>query len=135
MFRMAEDVTLRVLTQNLWARGGDWAARRAVIERGLAELQPDLIALQEAVAIGDEDQAAELLDDRFHVLQQRNRDSHGSGITIASRWPIVRSVELDLRTDATGDFNAGALLALVDAPEPIGPVVFVNDNPTWRLVA
>jgi hypothetical protein len=35
---------LRVLTLNLWGRAGDWASRRAVLQRGLRELSADLIA-------------------------------------------------------------------------------------------
>jgi endonuclease/exonuclease/phosphatase family metal-dependent hydrolase len=132
---MADGATLRVLTQNLWAKGGDWSGRRRVIQQGLAGIRPDLIAFQEAILTPDEDQAAELLDPDFHVFQQRARDSHGAGLTIATRWPIARAVECDFRTDSTGDFNAGAILALVQVPKPIGPVVFANFYPTWRLVA
>jgi hypothetical protein len=40
---------MRVVTQNLWGRRGDWSARRAVLVEGLCELDRDLVALPEAV--------------------------------------------------------------------------------------
>jgi hypothetical protein len=35
---------IRMLTLNLWGRGGDWPRRRAALRASLRELDPDLIA-------------------------------------------------------------------------------------------
>ena len=40
---------LRVLTLNIWNRQGPWEQRLAVIRRGLAELEPDVVGLQEVL--------------------------------------------------------------------------------------
>jgi len=60
-----EEGGVRVATLNLWGRNGAWEERRSVLIEGLLELQPDLIAFQEAI-VGD--------------------GNHGA--SIASRWPI-----------------------------------------------
>jgi len=69
---------LRVVTQNVWgwyyfteagigrtAPGEEWAApwraRQAVLADGLGELDPDLVAFQEAITDPRYDQVAELL--------------------------------------------------------------------------
>ena len=53
--------SVRVMTMNVWARHGDWRARRAVLRSGLRALQPDLVALQETVVTDGYDQVADLL--------------------------------------------------------------------------
>src|SRR4029079_19758654 len=40
---------LRVATLNIWGRQGPWEARRAVLRRQLAELEVDVIGLQEVL--------------------------------------------------------------------------------------
>jgi endonuclease/exonuclease/phosphatase family metal-dependent hydrolase len=56
------------------------------------------------------------------------------GISIASRWPISRLEELDLNvTPRTAGFPCAALLAEIAAPEPVGPLLFVNHFPNWQL--
>ena len=43
---------VRVATLNLWGRRGEWDERRRVLVEGFRELEPELVALQEAV-VGD----------------------------------------------------------------------------------
>src|SRR6185436_14700262 len=40
---------LRVLTLNIWNRQGPWERRLVLIRRGIEQLQPDLIGLQEVL--------------------------------------------------------------------------------------
>jgi endonuclease/exonuclease/phosphatase family metal-dependent hydrolase len=123
---------IRVLTLNIWNRWGDWPARREVLRAGLRELDPDVIALQETVVRDGVDQAAELLDERYHVLHSKNRDEGGQGVTIASRWPIGASRELDLGVTErarASDFVATTLLAVVDGPHRL---LFVNHFPHYQ---
>ena len=58
----------------------------------------------------------------------------GQGISIASRWPLgeVREVDLNV-TPRTADFACGTLVAEVLAPDPVGPLLFVNHLPNWQL--
>jgi endonuclease/exonuclease/phosphatase family metal-dependent hydrolase len=132
---------LRVATLNVWGRRGPWAERRSVLAKGFRELAPDLVAFQEAIKNDGYDQASDLLGPGFHVAYQKVReaDRHdgtedGQGVSIASRWPLgsVREVDLDV-TPRTGDFAHTTLIAEVLAPDPIGPLLFVNHLPSWQL--
>jgi endonuclease/exonuclease/phosphatase family metal-dependent hydrolase len=125
---------VRVLSLNIWANGGDWPARRRSLRTGFAALEPDLLALEEVVVTDGYDQASELLGPDFHLLHARHRSSDGIGLTIASRWPIARSLEVDLR-DPDRDYEGtvpGALLTAIDLPDGVGEVIFINHNPTWE---
>jgi endonuclease/exonuclease/phosphatase family metal-dependent hydrolase len=132
---------VRVATLNIWGRRGAWEERRRVLVEGFRELGPDLVAFQEAVVNDGYDQVTDILGPGYHVAHQREREAHrrdstedGQGVSIASRWPFgeVREVNLDV-TPRTGDFAHTTLLAEVLAPEPIGPLLFVNHLPSWQL--
>ena len=132
---------LRVLTQNLWGRRGDWPARRSVLVEGLRELRPDLVALPEAIVTEEYDQVLDVLGPDFHVVHQRAREpgdgedvEPGQGHSLASRWPLGEVRELDLHlTPRTEGFACGTLAAEVLAPEPLGRLVFAFHNPSWKL--
>jgi len=125
---------VRVVTLNVWAHGGDWPSRLEVIQSGMRELAPDLVSLNETIVRDGYDQAAEILGDELHYLHQRKRNADGIGTSIASRWPIRSSREIDLRITApSSDFFAGALVAEIDVPAPVGRVVFVNHNPSFEV--
>jgi endonuclease/exonuclease/phosphatase family metal-dependent hydrolase len=131
---------VRVLTLNLWGRRGEWDQRRAVLVGALDDLRPDLVAFQEAVVTEEYDQAADLLGAGFHLAHQREREpgegdvERGQGISIASRWPLGEVREVDLHvTPRTAGFACTTLVAEVDAPTPVGPLVFANHVPSWQL--
>ncbi|WP_107658584.1 endonuclease/exonuclease/phosphatase family protein [Nocardia suismassiliense] len=124
---------LRVVTLNLWGRRGDWPQRRALLRAGFAELKPDVVAFQEAIYRADDDQVAEVLDTGWHIAHQTNRGTEGSGVSIASRWPIRDVREIDLRvSDRTADTPLTTLLAEIETPD-LGPVVLANHKPSWQL--
>jgi endonuclease/exonuclease/phosphatase family metal-dependent hydrolase len=132
---------MRVVTQNLWGRRGAWADRRRVLIDGLHALRPDLVAFQEAIKNDEYDQVSDLLGPDFHIAHQTIREpgepgevETGQGISIASRWPLGEVRELDLHlTPRTADFACATLVAEVMAPEPVGPLLFVNHLPNWQL--
>jgi endonuclease/exonuclease/phosphatase family metal-dependent hydrolase len=126
--------TVRVVTINLWGRHGSWADRQAVLADGLRELEPDLVALQESIKTADFDQVVELLGDQFDVIHGTGREADGVGASIASRWPIGPVQEADLHvTPRTEDFPwCKVLAAEIDAPQPLGPLVFVHHKPVWQ---
>ena len=125
---------VRVLTLNLMARQGEWVDRRPVLVEGLRAVAPDLVAFQESVVASGYDQVMELLGPEFHVAHHTTRDPDGMGISIASRWSFgpVRQLDLDVTPRARG-FPVGTIAAEVLAPEPVGPLLFVNHFPSWQL--
>ena len=125
---------LRVLTLNHWGVGGDWPRRREVIRGGLRDLRPDLIAFQEAFKDGERDSVAELTGSDYHVFhQETGLLGDGNCAAIASRWPPAHVHELDQQlTSRTGAFPATTLIAEIEAPGPVGPLLFVNHLPSWE---
>jgi endonuclease/exonuclease/phosphatase family metal-dependent hydrolase len=125
---------MRAVTLNIWVLGGDWPARRAALVDGFRELRPDLVALQEIIKTSDYDQVADILGPEFHVAHQARRAADGMGVSIASRWPLGPVHELDLHiTPRADEFPCTTLVAEVQAPEPLGPLLFVNHFPNWQL--
>jgi endonuclease/exonuclease/phosphatase family metal-dependent hydrolase len=127
---------MRVATLNVWARSGDWPARRQVLVDGFRGLRPDLVALQETIKTPDYDQAADILGPAFHLAQQARRGGDGMGVSIASRWPLGPVHELDLHLAATpraDAFPCTTLAAEVRVPDLPQPLLFVNHFPSWQL--
>src|SRR5215217_496879 len=132
---------VRVATLNLWGRRGVWEERRRVLAEGFRELEPDLVAFQEAIVGKGYDQVIDILGPGYHLAHQTDRElgrdgdiEDGQGISIASRWPLGEVWEPDLNvTPRTEDFACGTLIAEVFVPEPIGPLLFVNHLPNWQL--
>lgn len=55
------------------------------------------------------------------------------GVSIASRWPLGAVQEVDLHvTPKTAKFPCVTLVAEVAAPDPVGPMLFVNHFPSWQ---
>ena len=129
---------IRVVTLNLWGQSGPWERRRAVLIDGLRDVEPDLIASQEAVSTDDYDQVVDVMGSDMHVVHARSRQAAGpgigSGISIATQWAVKAAYEFDLpRTDRVGEFPATTLAVEVDVPGAIGRVLFVNHLPAWEL--
>jgi endonuclease/exonuclease/phosphatase family metal-dependent hydrolase len=143
---------MRVLTQNLWGwyypldgpgigrmrPGADppavWSDRRAVLAGGLRALDPDLVSFQEAIHHDAYDQVTDLLGPGYHVAHQARREADGSGVSIASRWPLAEVQEVDLQVSPrTAGFLSVALVAEIQAPPPFGPLLFVNHKPNFEL--
>ncbi|MFL5954347.1 MAG: endonuclease/exonuclease/phosphatase family protein [Gaiellaceae bacterium] len=125
---------MRVLTLNLWGTGGDWAKRRSAIAAGVRALDPDLIALQEVVRTQERDTAAEVVGEEYSVHHQTvGRQGGELCIAIASKWPVAELREIEHeRTPRMRDFPAGTLLAEVEPPKAVGPLLFVNHLPAWE---
>jgi endonuclease/exonuclease/phosphatase family metal-dependent hydrolase len=125
---------VRVVTLNVWNRHGEWPDRRGAIIEGLRGLQPDLVAFQESISTDGYDQVVDLLGAGYAVVHHTEREPDGSGISIASRWPLGEVEEVDLHvTDRTTDFWCSALIAEVRTPAEIGPLLFVNHCPSFKL--
>lgn len=101
---------------------------------GLRELDPDLIAFQEAIVTDEYDQVVDLLGPDVHVAHQAlgllGDGNHG--VSIASRWPLEEVWEVDLHvTPRTRDYPCGTLAAEIPAPDPLGPLLFVDHGPWY----
>jgi endonuclease/exonuclease/phosphatase family metal-dependent hydrolase len=142
---------MRVLTQNLWGwyyplaergigrarpdadRPAAWSDRQAVLAEGLRALDPDLAVFQEAIRHDAHDQVIDLLGPGYHVAHQTRREADGSGVSIASRWPLVEAQELDLQVSPrTAGFPAVALVTEVEVPR-FGRLLLVNHKPNFEL--
>ena len=126
---------LKVMTLNtLSPDHGDWDRRRLAIQAGIARLRPDLIALQETVQGADYDQVPDVLGSDYHVVHHSRRSSDGVGAAFASRWPVGAVREVDLRVTDRVDLPwSAAVVGEIEAPPPIGPLLFVHHKPTWQV--
>ena len=125
-----ESDALRLYTHNVYARRADWPARRRVLTEGIARLDPDVILFQEEVFTSDYDQTVDLVGSDRHIVHSKGRsEAEGSGISIASRWPVLAAEEIDLTVGGPpiDEYAWAALLVTVDAP--LGPLLIVNHFP------
>jgi endonuclease/exonuclease/phosphatase family metal-dependent hydrolase len=124
---------LRIATLNIFGHHEPWSERRSVLVEGFRYLRPDLVALQEVIRTEAYDQAADILGDDYDVVHQAQGKVDDNGIAIASRWPILQVREVDLKvTPRTAAFFASTLIAEIQAPDPIGPLLFVNHLPEYQ---
>src|SRR4051812_27964422 len=131
---MHDKVIVRVVAQNVWARHGDWARRRTLLRDGLRSAAPDLAVFVEAVRTDDYDLVEDLLGPGYEIVYESHLDRQGVGVALASRWPILRVHELDLRvSERTARLDDATLAAEVVAPDPIGPLLFMGANPKWEM--
>jgi endonuclease/exonuclease/phosphatase family metal-dependent hydrolase len=123
---------LRVATLNLWGRHGAWDDRRSVLSDGLHELGADIIAFQEAIVGGGYDQVSDLLGPGFYVHHQAGREADGSGLSIASRWPLGKVREEALHPTSRADPSRMAV-AEVLSPGSLGTLLLAHHNASWQL--
>jgi len=134
---------LRVATLNIWGRSGNWPARREVLRQRVAELDVDVLGLQEVEELVQPDgtasnQAEELAHALgFHVAYGISFSRpHPGGVTrhfgnaVLSRFPIARS-ECRPLPQAERDEPRSVLFAVVDAP--FAQVPFAATHLAWRL--
>jgi endonuclease/exonuclease/phosphatase family metal-dependent hydrolase len=125
---------MRLYTHNIYGHHAEWNRRRAVLAEGIARLDPDLMLLQKTMVRPGYDQVRELLGPAYHVVHSTTREEDGQGISIASRWPIRRTCELDFKaaSERTGAFACTALLAEIEAPPPYGALLVANHYPDFQ---
>lgn len=128
--------TIRVLTMNIWLFTEPYAARMAVLRRGIEALKPDLLAFQEAGYAEGRHQVAEVLDGLgYQILHQYEvapSTVKDNACCVASRWPFelaeVQSLQL---TERTLTYPYATLAVRVASPA--GPLLFVCAKPSWEL--
>jgi endonuclease/exonuclease/phosphatase family metal-dependent hydrolase len=128
--------TLRVVTLNIWNRGGPWDDRLTAIRAELAELAPDVIGLQEVLRakIGDDpDQAKQIAEGLgYHVAYGASFDTGGIefGNAVLTKFPIRHSQVFPLPSIDTPDARC-LLHAEIDAP--FGTLHFFVTHLSWRF--
>jgi endonuclease/exonuclease/phosphatase family metal-dependent hydrolase len=128
---------LRVATWNLWWRFGNWQRREPAIRQALAELDADVVGLQEVWARGGTGQADELADHlgyhhawasspRPGRFQDRLPGSEDIAVAnaILSRWPLDAVASTEVSDAADPSDGRSALFARVATPE--GPLTFCS---------
>jgi endonuclease/exonuclease/phosphatase family metal-dependent hydrolase len=135
------ETTMRVATWNLWGRYHDWEARQPVIAQTLADIDADVVCLQEAWADDDRSQPQELAaalgltcvyDAGFEI------NGGHSGNAILSRWPIVRHDVFALpmagggATDTDADAGERRLVTFAEIDGPRGAVQVFSVHLSWR---
>jgi endonuclease/exonuclease/phosphatase family metal-dependent hydrolase len=133
----ARGMRVRVVTLNVWNDEGD-PRRLGLINRGLRELEPDLVAMQEVV----HGQEAELLAGTgLHGTHQADTGAVQSefaakygGKLVASRLPHRVVEVLDLRMSDAQDVPWFAIAVTVGLPD-VGEVLFIGTSTSWRLSA
>ena len=123
---------VRVATLNLWGRHGAWDERRTALTYGLRELGADVIAFQEAIVGGSYDQVGDLLGPGFYVHHLAGRVIDGSGLSIASRWPLGEVWEVALTSTGRVDPSRMAVVEVL-APGTLGSLLLAHHNASWQL--
>ena len=108
---------MKVMTWNVWGRFGPWERRQPAIASVIADVAPDVLALQE-VREPDLDVYADPSLHRAHT---------GMGNAIVSRWPITEHSTVIL----PGDGIRNALVAHIDSPS--GPLLVVATHLAHRF--
>jgi endonuclease/exonuclease/phosphatase family metal-dependent hydrolase len=128
--------SLRVLTLNIWNRQGPWEERARLIKRGLHELAPDLVGLQEVLRHAEEplNQAQELAAGLgYHVAYAAAWNIGGGlefGNAILSRWPIGRAENFPLPGEPSQEARA---VLYVRADSPYGEVPVFCTHLDWQF--
>ncbi len=129
---------LRVMTWNLWWRFGPWWQRQGAIEHTLAEVDADVIGIQEVWAETEGANQAKILARRlgYHYAHPQLRfGANGVAFTnaVLSRWPIseVHSIVLP-RADGTPSHRC-VVAAEIDAP--FGRLVVASTHLDWQFDA
>jgi endonuclease/exonuclease/phosphatase family metal-dependent hydrolase len=124
---------VRVATLNVWGRHGRWNERRSVLVNGLRQLQPDIIAFQEAVVTEAYDQVSDLLDPGYHLAHEAGREADGTGLSIASRWEVKTVWQETLHVTPRAGPSEIAV-AEIGAPRFLGgTLLFAHHNAAWQL--
>jgi endonuclease/exonuclease/phosphatase family metal-dependent hydrolase len=129
------ETRLRVVTWNLWGRGGPWSERHERITSTLLAVQPDVVALQEVWAEEGGRSQADLLAaalgfDRFWASRYAI-DGVAVGNAILSRWPIAKSEVRWLPARPDLEELRNVIRTAVDGPR--GRLVIYTTHLNWRF--
>jgi len=125
---------LRVMTWNLWWRYGPWEDRLPAIAATLAQVDADVVALQEVWDNGTRNEAAELAEGLgFEHAYGGRLDLDGVlfGNAVLSRWPITNHERVALPAPPDADESRCVIRADIDGPR--GPIQVFSTHLNWRF--
>jgi endonuclease/exonuclease/phosphatase family metal-dependent hydrolase len=130
--------TLRFCTLNIWNREGPWEARRKAIREQIEALSPDVVAMQEVLAIspegGRETQAEQILEGLgWHFAYATGHEVVPGlffGNALASPHPIRDEERIALPGADRSDQERCLLGAVVDTP--LGPLHAFSTHLNWK---
>src|SRR5882672_4391049 len=125
----------RIVTLNIWNRGGPWEERLVAIRAGVADLAPDVIGLQEVLrpSSGEGlDQAQQIAEGfGYHIAfgAAMKTGDFDFGNAVLSKFPILRSQTFELpQLDAT----ESRCLVFAELDAPFGKFPFFSTHLSWR---
>ena len=129
---------LRALTLNIWHREAPWERRREIIRKGIAELAPDFIGLQEVLELelggSRRSQADELTAGTPYKHVFGCAQVMGPGLefgnALLSRHPILSSEAIRLPGEESGETRC-VLYARLGTP--FGEVAVFVTHLNWKL--
>lgn len=125
---------LRVLTLNIWNRHDPWEARLGLIRKGVRELDPDVVGLQEVLSHEGRSLADDIAEGLGYEVAFGAAHDLGGGVlfgnAVLSRWPIGRSHAFPLPTGET-DEKRSILLAELASPRGVLPFFVTHLN--WKF--
>jgi endonuclease/exonuclease/phosphatase family metal-dependent hydrolase len=125
---------LRVLTINIWNRSGPWEARLALLRKGVAAIDPDIVGLQEIIEHDGHTQAEDIGAGRGYHAAFGVAHDLGNGVAfgnaVLSRWPIARKELFPLPN--AGSAEARSML-FVEIASPHGKIPFFVTHLNWKF--
>lgn len=129
---------MRLATWNLWWKFGPWEARQLPIATEIADVDADVLCLQEVWSDADNDQA-ELFaaSSGRHMARTRNAEgkAHPFGNAMLSRWPILQQHTIVLPGPDGEPSHRSALFCQIDVPDAVHPWWVVSTHLEWRYTA
>lgn len=137
--------TLKILTANCWNVSPPFDERVALLRQQIAQLDADVVGLQEIIVRPDGFDMGRLLLEGlgYHYVfgPATLWDAHGNqlpaaagtvgfGNVLATRFPIVRSAVRQLPDCGSGEYRS-ATIALIDAP--CGQLVCATTHLNWKF--
>ncbi|XYH93024.1 endonuclease/exonuclease/phosphatase family protein [Sorangium sp. So ce1128] len=126
--------SLRVLTLNIWNRHDPWEARLGLIRKGVRELAPDVVGLQEVMSYEGRSLADGIAEGLGYEVAFGPAHDLGGGVlfgnAVLSRWPIARSQAFPLPTGETDEKRS---LLFAELASPRGVLPFFVTHLNWKF--
>lgn len=130
--RQYRELSLSVLTLNLWGHKGKYETRSSLILESLSELNPDLAGFQECLRANCTDRISDDLSLRGYHLAFGEAiavSDRAYGNLVASRWPILYQQVHALPSTHNAEPRV-ALCVVVETP--VGPQSFICTQLSWE---
>jgi len=127
--------TVRLLTWNIWGKNADWQAREDALLAALADIDADIVTVQEAwTEPSGSTQTARLaaaLGFAHHHQADPPPPVRDRGLGVLTRWPITSHDAIALTAGSEPDEHRIALLVTIATPAGNLPLITTHLN--WRL--